>query len=76
VIQQEFKLGETDTGRELWRLFMETAYRKHPIRHPVIGYEDVFVTVTRDDLLSYYRTRYAPRISCWPLRVMWIPPRR
>jgi len=61
VIQQEFKLGETDTGRELWRLFMETAYRKHPIRHPVIGYEDVFVTVSRDDLLDYYRKRYAPQ---------------
>jgi zinc protease len=61
VIQQEFKLGETDAGRQLWRLFMETAYRKHPVRHPVIGYEDVFVTVSRDDLLDYYRKRYAPQ---------------
>lgn len=61
VIQQEYKLGETDPGRELWRLFMATAYRRHPIRHPVIGYEDVFVTVTRDDLLDYYRKRYAPQ---------------
>ena len=61
VIQQEYKLGETDPGRELWLLFMATAYRKHPIRHPIIGYEDVFVTVTRDDLLDYYRKRYAPQ---------------
>jgi zinc protease len=61
VIQQEYKLGETDAGRELWRLFMGTAYRKHPVRHPVIGYEDVFVTVSRDDLLDYYRKRYAPQ---------------
>jgi zinc protease len=61
VIQQEYKLGETDPGRELWRLFLETAYRRHPIRHPIIGYEDVFVTVTRDDLLDYYRKRYAPQ---------------
>jgi len=61
VIQQEYKLGQTDPGRELWRLFMATAYRRHPIRHPVIGYEDVFVTVTREDLLDYYRKRYAPQ---------------
>ena len=61
VIQQEYKLGETDPARELWRLFMATAYRRHPVRHPVIGYEDVFVTVTRDDLLDYYRKRYAPQ---------------
>ncbi|HVO83792.1 MAG TPA: pitrilysin family protein [Syntrophobacteria bacterium] len=61
VIQQEYKLGETDSGRELWRLFLATAYRRHPIRHPVIGYEDVFVTVSRDDLLDYYRKRYAPQ---------------
>lgn len=61
VIQQEYKLGETNPGRQLWRLFMETAYRKHPVRHPVIGYEDVFVTVTRDNLLDYYRKRYVPQ---------------
>jgi zinc protease len=61
VIQQEFKLGETDADRQLWQLFMETAYRKHPVRHPVIGYEEVFVKVSRDDLLEYYRKRYAPQ---------------
>jgi zinc protease len=61
VIQQEYKLGETDGGRQLWKLFSRTAYLEHPIRHPVIGYEDVFVTITRDDLLDYYRQRYAPQ---------------
>jgi len=61
VIQQEYKLGETDGGRQLWKLFSQTAYLEHPIRHPVIGYEDVFVTITRDDLLDYYRQRYTPQ---------------
>jgi zinc protease len=61
VIQQEYKLGETDGGRQLWKLFSQTAYLEHPIRHPVIGYEDVFVTITRDDLLEYYRQRYTPQ---------------
>ncbi|MEE9527400.1 MAG: pitrilysin family protein, partial [Syntrophobacteria bacterium] len=61
VIQQEFKLGETNPGRQLWQLFVQTAYLKHPIRHPVIGYENVFVTVSRDDLLDYYQQRYVPQ---------------
>ncbi|MGD8923933.1 MAG: pitrilysin family protein [Syntrophobacterales bacterium] len=61
VIQQEFKLGETNPGRQLWQLFVQTAYLKHPIRHPVIGYEDVFVEISRDDLLDYYRQRYTPQ---------------
>ncbi len=60
VIQQEFKLGENNPSRLLWQLFMKTAYRVNPIRHPVIGYEKVFVTLTRDDLIDYYRSRYVP----------------
>lgn len=60
VIQQEFKLGENDPHRELWKLFMATAYRVHPARHPVIGYEDVFVRTTREDLERYYSVRYQP----------------
>jgi zinc protease len=61
VIQQEFKLGENSVSRQLWYLFMKTAYQRHPIRHPVIGYEDVFVTITRDQLMEYYRRQYAPQ---------------
>ncbi len=61
VIQQEFKLGETNPGRQLWQLFVQTAYLKHPVRYPIIGYEDVFVKITREDLLNYYRQRYTPQ---------------
>jgi len=61
VIQQEFKLGENNPGRQLWQLFVQTSYLRHPIRYPVIGYEDVFVNISRDDLLDYYRQRYTPQ---------------
>lgn len=61
VIQQEFKMGENDPHRELWKLFMKTAYAVHPVRHPVIGYEDLFVQTTREDLLQYYKARYQPQ---------------
>jgi zinc protease len=61
VIQQEFKLGENSVSRQLWYLFMKTAYQRHPIRHPVIGYEDVFVNITRQQLIDYYRRNYIPQ---------------
>ena len=61
VIQQEFKLGENSVSQQLWYLFMKTAYQRHPIRHPVIGYEDVFVNITREQLMDYYRKQYVPQ---------------
>jgi len=60
VIQQEMKMGENDPGSELWKLYMKTAYRDNPARHPIIGYEEVFVTLDREALEDYYRQRYQP----------------
>jgi zinc protease len=60
VIQQEIKMGENSVDRELWKLFIRTAYLQHPVRHPVIGYEPVFVQKGRDDLLEYFNDRYQP----------------
>lgn len=61
VIQQEFKLGENNPRRRLWELFLQTAYRVNPVRHPVIGYESVFVRQDREALLAYYQDRYQPQ---------------
>lgn len=53
-------------GREnspVWRLVEEvygTAYRAHPYRHMVLGYESDLRSITRDDLYGHYRRFYAP----------------
>jgi len=60
VIQQEMKMGETNANAELWRLFIQTAYQRNPVRYPVIGYEDVFVQQSRESLKDYYQQRYQP----------------
>ena len=60
VIQQEMKMGESNPNTELWRLFIQTAYQKNPVRYPVIGYEEVFVKQSREALLDYYQQRYQP----------------
>jgi zinc protease len=60
VILQEFQLGENDPSQQLWESFMKTAYREHPVRHPVIGEKDVFLKMNREDLLAHYRRWYTP----------------
>ncbi len=60
VIQQEIKMGENSPDNELWKLYMKTAYRVHPLRHPIIGYEEVFVQQNRESLLDYYLHCYQP----------------
>ena len=60
VILQEFQLGENNPSQQLWESFMKTAYREHPVRHPVIGEKDVFLKMNRQDLLAHYRRWYTP----------------
>ncbi len=60
VILREIDMCLDDPDQRLGQALFETAYRVHPYRQPIIGHRDVFAAVTRDDLLAYYRERYAP----------------
>lgn len=60
VILQEFQMGDNDPSKQLWYLFMETAYRRHPVRYPVIGKRDRFMEIDREELMAYYARRYVP----------------
>lgn len=60
VILREMAMGRDDPGREAGKLLWESAYRVHPFRVPVIGYEDVFRTMKRDDLVAFFRLNYVP----------------
>ncbi|MGM0567994.1 MAG: M16 family metallopeptidase [Elusimicrobiota bacterium] len=60
VIQQEFSMGEGDPGRILWRLTQQARYSAHPARHPIIGYIDEFKNISREQLIDFYNSMYAP----------------
>ena len=60
VILQEFKLGENNPEKQLWHLFMSTIYTQHPVRYPIIGYQQMFESLTREDLQTYFKKRYQP----------------
>ncbi len=60
VIIREMAMGRDSAERELSRLLWQTAYAVHPHRVPVIGYEDVFRTITREDLVAFFKRNYTP----------------
>lgn len=60
VIRREMDMNHDDPSQRSARRLFETAYTRSPYRFPVIGYPDIFNQVTRDDLLAYYREKYAP----------------
>lgn len=60
VILSEIRLGKDDPGQYIYELLFANAYRRHPYRHPIIGYEPLLKSLTRDDLLKYYKKMYAP----------------
>ncbi len=60
VILREIARGDDDPGRLLYNLFAETMFRTSPQRYRVIGYEEQFKAVTRDELAAYHHERYTP----------------
>jgi len=60
VILEELKRSEDMPSRMVSRKLFETAYRVHPYRRPVIGYEETFKNLTRQDILDYFHAWYVP----------------
>lgn len=60
VILREIAMGMDEPDQHLSQALFATAFRSHPYREPVIGHKDLFSGVTRDELWTYYKGRYAP----------------
>jgi len=60
VILREMDMNVDDPGRRASRRLFETAYTRSPYRLTVIGYPDIFHELKQEDILGYYREKYAP----------------
>src|SRR6184192_2435173 len=60
VIVREMDMNIDDPGRRASRRLFETAYTKSPYRFTVIGYPDIFHELKTEDVVGYYREKYAP----------------
>ncbi|MBN1793746.1 MAG: insulinase family protein [Candidatus Omnitrophica bacterium] len=63
VILREMNMTRDDPSRELSRLLWQTAFLHHSYRYPIIGDPALLKKITRQDLLTYYHSRYAPNNS-------------
>ncbi len=60
VIVREMDMNVDDPNRRSSRRLFETAYTRSPYRYTVIGYPDIFGELKTEDILAYYREKYAP----------------
>ncbi len=60
VIVREMDMNVDDPARRAGRRLFETAYTKSPYRFTIIGYPDIFHELKSEDILSYYKEKYAP----------------
>jgi len=60
VIVREMDMNVDDPGRRASRRLFETAYTRSPYRFTVIGYPDIFHELKTQDIVEYYRQKYAP----------------
>lgn len=60
VILKEMRMLNDRPDRKLDDLVNAHVYVLHPYRLSIIGREKMFRTISREDLLDYYRTYYAP----------------
>ncbi len=61
VVMEERRLRyEDDPQNSLFEEVVAAAFKVHPYRRPVIGWMSDLSSIDRDDLYSFYRTRYSP----------------
>ncbi len=60
VILREMAMYRDNPDSVVGELLFQTVYLVHPYRIPVIGYEDIFKKLKREDILAFHRKHYAP----------------
>jgi zinc protease len=60
VIRREFAMDNDDPQSVVQHLMQSTAYRQHPLQHPIIGHLAVFNQLGREDVVGFVRRHYVP----------------
>lgn len=60
VIRREMAMDNDDAGSAVQHLVQSTSFKRHPLKHPIIGHRAVFDQVTRDDVAGFFNRHYVP----------------
>jgi zinc protease len=61
VVQRELEMGKGEPDRQFYYLQQLNRYRQSPARVPVIGYQSVIQSLSRDDVYAYFKLAYQPQ---------------
>lgn len=61
VVIAELKRGEDSPSNKLFQQLQTSTLAATPYKHPIIGYEDVIRSITREDILDYVARHYQPQ---------------
>jgi len=60
VVQRELERDLDDPVRQLHEMTQATMYLHHPVRFPIIGHKQAVQSLTKQDIVNYYRRMYVP----------------
>jgi len=60
VIRREMAIDNDDPSAAAQHLMQATAFQKHPLRHPIIGYRQVFDQISRAEVAGFVDRHYVP----------------
>ncbi len=60
VIRREMAMDNDDAGSAVQHLVQATAFRQHPLKHPIIGHRAIFDQVGREDVAGFVSRHYVP----------------
>lgn len=60
VVLEEMRMDKDDPESLVYNQTKETAYKVHPYRHPIVGYESNLASSTRDQVYGFYKKYYVP----------------
>lgn len=60
VILRECSMYNDSAANVLYHKFLDCSCKAHPVRFPVIGFEEKIKTVNRDMMYNYFKKRYTP----------------
>ncbi|KPK77729.1 MAG: hypothetical protein AMJ89_01905 [candidate division Zixibacteria bacterium SM23_73] len=60
IVIEEIKMNEDNVDYQVEKFFAAQAYKKTPYARPVLGYENIISTISKEEIIDYYHTYYEP----------------
>ncbi len=60
VVMEEYRMNQDSPGRMVSKNLFSEFFEKHPYGRPIIGFPETLSRITREEIVSYFRTYYVP----------------